>query len=237
MIYKDNLIDVVGGIVASMNFTTDVISVVDNGDGSQTLTLCDIFHSQPGFEITIGPDVYTIMSIDPFNSSITIWPSAPLVTASQVTIYPAKYYHGTPIETSTELDQEKDANAKTPMVYFMENFTERFFEDVDDVRERVSNIRLFFLTQADFSNWQTEDFYTNAIEPMRKLMENWIATLKLDKRFDTNEQEFTAINHARFGVHINGKGTLQSLFVDNLSGVEIQIPLLKLKNLGICPPC
>jgi len=237
VIYKQSIIDIIEELIASLSFTVQVQASVNNLNGTQTIAVCDIFHAQPGFIITIGPDIYTITAINAQANTITLSPAAPLIAApSTFSLYAPFFFHGTPPETNTELADERDAFAKTPMVYLLETLTEEFNEDQENTVERVSSLRLFFLTQANFSKWLTADFYNNAIEPMRRLMENFYEAMRTSRRFYTKEQEFSITNHARFGIYISSRGVEKSLFVDNLSGVEMIIDLTILKDRA-CPPC
>ena len=236
MIYKESLIDILEQLVASIPTTVTVNNSVDNLDGTQTISVCDALYAQVGFQFTIGPDTYTIIAVDQENETITVSPAVPLIVATSFSLYAPYFFHGTPIETSTELDQNKEASTKTPMVYLLENFSEEFNEDEELVVERESRVRLFFLTQANFAEWTTDNFYDFAIVPMRRLMENFFEQVRTNRRFDTLEQSFTATNHIRFGVYISNRGVEKSLFVDNLSGVEMEITLTILKD-NLCPPC
>jgi hypothetical protein len=237
MIYRDDITDLLEQVVAGVDPSMQVTDSMDNGDGTQTITVCDIKWTEPGRTFTIGPDTYTIESLDPDNRTITVSPAAPLIAApSTFNLYQPFFFHGTPIQTSEELQERNDATQKTPMVYLMENMTEAIDDNDESNIDRVSNLRIFFLTQGDFDKWQTEDFYANAIRPMRRLLENFVAELRQTSRFDTRELGYEVTNHARFGVYISNRGVEKSLFLDNLSGVEMTVELTVLKDLS-CPPC
>ena len=112
------------------------------------------------------------------------------------------------------------------MVWFLENFTDKFFDDAADTREREIRFRLFFLTQANHEKWLVNDSYHNAILPMRRLAENFIDKLRsLPARFDLISEEYELINYAKFGVYITNKGMEKSLFADKLAGCELNISL------------
>lgn len=234
MIYKESSIDIIGAVVASMTFPVQITNVSSVGN-VHTLTVCDIYHAQPGFIVTIDGNQYTITDITAPDTMV-VTGSAPIVVASFF-LYTPVYFHGTPIETNVELLQEDNANDKTPMVWFLENFTDRFFDDSEDTREREIKFRLFFLTQANHEQWLVDDAYHNAIEPMRRLMENFIEKLRaVPARFGLIDFEYEAINYAKFGVYINNKGMEKSLFADKLAGCELNMSLTIYKYEGCgCP--
>lgn len=233
MKYKDDITKVIEDIVALLDKTVKIKTVVDNGDGTFDLTVCDMKWAQPSFAVTISGNDYTIEKIDDINKVITVKgsPQPPVVTFD---LYEVKYFHGTIKQTQQEITEIVEAKDKTPMVFFYEIFRETFFENFDDVRERQSDLRLFILTQGDFTKWQTKDFYANALKPMRRLTEMLIELFKASKR--VNEIiNFTTVNHTRFGVYIDNKGYEKILWVDKLTGVELRIVLELIKD-GTCEP-
>lgn len=236
MNYRDSIITLVQQPVEAMTFPVTIDNIVANGN-DYTLTCCDVYHAQPGFIVTIDGQQYTIVSVTyPGTLVVRDLTGTNPITAESFDMYTPFFFHGTPIETNVELGQVKDAAEKTPMVWFLENFSEKFNDNEEETLERESTCRIFFLTQADHNKWLTDDFYSNAILPMHRLLENWIADLKENKRFETQDLEYTTTNHIKFGVYIANKGVQSSLFSDKLSGVECAI-VLKTYKPGECPDC
>lgn len=226
MIYKEDIIQFIKSIVTGLDLTLTIDSVTDNLDGTFDILMCDTGHLQPLFDITIGGNTYTI--IDFISGGIKV-SGTQAITATSFVQYTPYFFHGTVRATQAELANIIDANSKTPMVYFYEVISERFIEDNDNILERESKIRLFFLTQADFTNWQTIDYHENAIQPMRRLMERFIDKLKAHPRVQ-EITDYTVINQNKFGVFINDKGFEKAIFAENLSGCELNIDLEILKT-------
>lgn len=210
-----------------MTFPVVVQSVASVGD-DHTLTVCDIFHAQPGFTVTISADDYIIKSISGTTVMVVTGTTTPVAPVT-FDLYDPFFFHGTPIQQGVELKQKKQAFNKTPMVWMYEQFTDRFFEDPADKTERNITMRLFFLTQAKTDKWLTDDSYANAIKPMNRLAENFKNQLDVPvggvKRFDTDTLEFDMLNYHKFGVFINNKGMEDSLWADKLAGCEMSITL------------
>ncbi len=120
------------------------------------------------------------------------------------------------------------------MVYLLEIFSERFNEDVDEF-ERVSDLRLFFLTHANFEEWEIDEFYDNSIKPMQRLVQHFIDTLNKQVRVQ-QIRDYELTNLSRFGVYVNNKGFESTLFEDKLSGVELRISL-ELRKPTDCSGC
>lgn len=232
MIYKEDITEFIKGIVDNLVFTINIKSAVDNLDGTYSIEVDEFYYLQTGFKISIGGNDYVVNSIN-YTTCTAIVTGVALIVATSFDLYPIKFFHGTIRETNTELSDYTVARDKTPMVYFYENFSEKFFEDNDNVLERESDLRLFFLTQADFQQWQTNQFYDFAIKPMRRLLELFIESLKLMGRAQEIDS-YDTTNHTRFGVFITDKGYEKNYWQDNLSGCELRITLQIAKEMN-CP--
>ncbi|MFZ9893506.1 MAG: hypothetical protein ACO3FO_06995 [Candidatus Nanopelagicaceae bacterium] len=153
---------------------------------------------------------------------------------SSFTLPTVYFFHGTVKETNITLTKRQFDTDKTPLVYLLEIFSERFNEDVDEF-ERVSDLRLFFLTHANFEEWEVDDFYANSIKPMQRLVQHFIDTLNKQVRVQ-QIRDYELTNLSRFGVYVNNKGFEATLFEDKLSGVELRISL-ELRKPTDCSGC
>ena len=246
MIYKQSSIDIIGDEVKAMTFPITIKTYVNNGGGLHTLTVCNMYHAQPKKKVSIGGKTYTIKSITPSvhpscepgtEDVFTVQGDAANITATTFDLYKPHFFHGTPIAQGTELKQKNKSVDKTPMVWFYEQFTDKFFEDPMVTPEREIRFRLFFLTQAEPDRWLTDTAYHNAIMPMRRLAENFIAQLKIKQyRFD-EKMEYEILNYAKFGVFISDRGMDKKLWHDNLSGCEIAFSPLTVFKKDVCEDC
>lgn len=216
-----------------MTFPVIITSVEMNEDGTQTLTVCDLYHAQEGFPVHIGDAEYKIEEI--------IYPTTMRVSGDgeiepqTFELYHPIFKHGTPIATGMELGKVNEANDKTPMIWFMEQYEEDIFYREESPFERRSRFKLFFLTQGDHEKWLTDDAYEKAIIPMRRLQEKFEqAMIENDSLFNMDEIQVTVRNYAKFGVFIVDKGMPKGLFKDKLSGCEMDIKSLDIYRLGIC---
>ena len=220
MMYKTDIIDYLSSVLTAVNKTVTITATSNPSAGVYTITVDDVKWIQPSIVLSIGNNDYTVSSIS--GCVITLSGSAAIVVSS-FTLPTVYFFHGTVKETNITLTKRQFDTDKTPLVYLLEIFSERFNEDVDEF-ERVSDLRLFFLTHANFEDWEVDDFYTNSIKPMQRLAQHFIDTLNKQVRVQ-QIREYELTNLSRFGVYVNNKGFESTLFEDKLSGVELRISL------------
>ena len=247
MNYKEDITDILDGIVNTISQEDQLVLLsADIVNGVAVCHVEDEKWCQEDFFLNVigrseedmNPHSIQVVITDVWSGHIRIkGVKETLTEVTAIYIYHLYFFHGTPIATGNELLKIQDASDKTPMVWMYENFTERFNED-DLLRlERESELKLFFLTQANHSQWVTQVAYEKAIRPMRKLMELFVQAIKNDSRFDTLDLSYNVQNYAKFGVYINEKGMPTNKFADNLSGVEMSFTLKKYKPEYCCGAC
>jgi hypothetical protein len=133
------------------------------------------------------------------------------------------------------------------MIWLLRPYDEEWFESPTDVLERSSDLRLFFLTQSEHAKTSTDQADIRAIAPMRRLFEHFIIKIKAyrnasgERVFKTESDDrwkyrYKTKEYTQFGVYINEKGTLQSKWADQLSGLEWSVnqPLFKVYSCRVC---
>jgi hypothetical protein len=116
---------------------------------------------------------------------------------------------------------------KTPLVWLLETIRMTTFGRQSSL-EFSTELRVFFLDETDIVNYYTLDHRTNVVQPMNKLInefiqvvENTTGVLPLEET-----QRFT---FSRFGVE-KDNGVFQNVLDANLSGVELRFTLTKYKS-------
>lgn len=219
---RKETVEIVRDLVNLLDFTFVIDNATDNGDGTYTLESCNTYHLQatPNCPIIIDGSSYTITEVQSNEYIIVKGASIPVVTEFAV---PKPYYfHGTVLNTNVELSRIDYFN-KFPMVYLLEVITDTFNNE-DEAVERESDLRLFFLTSANFQDWKTGDHYKEAILPMRSLAYNFINILNSNKII-SNFAQYSMVNRVNFGVYVTDKGNTERIFNDNMSGVELRLTL------------
>lgn len=236
--HRESLIDILKPIVEAMVFPIRIYKNDVNGIDYK-LHVNNVYHSQIGFEAIIGGNPYTIKEVNYSLNILTVTDETGTtpITVTEFNLYEPYFFHGTPIETGAELMPINDASKKTPMIWVMDGFTDTDDEDAESTTDRISKPRIFFLTQCNF-NKVTNQLHDEYERPMRSLKNSFEKAIKNEwALFDTIDWKVDVIAYNKFGVYIQNKGVPDSLFADQLSGIEIQPSFNILKN-GDCltPP-
>jgi len=228
MVHTRFIKDIISDVISEMDLSIEITSVTDNEDGTYTIVVCDVKHLQVGFTWEIDGESYVISNIDYSTKTIILTGSVEPDTGS-FNAYDVQFYHGTIIQTNNELTQIVNVSDKTPMIYLYESFDERFNLQKTDAIERVSDVRIFFLTQANFEDWVTTDYYNHALTSMRYLLDNFLYTLDRNSEIGRIES-YDARNHTKFGLFVTDKGYELNYFDDHLAGIELNISIPVKRN-------
>jgi len=224
--------DILRDVVALICPIVIIENVVDNGDGTFDITVCEKFYMQKTFEIEINSVTYRIEQITGLVIKIK---GSVIPIVGPFALYKPFFFHGTIKQTSVELGKVDDSANKTPMVYNLEIFREKFKDPTESPTEFEAELRLFFLTQAQFEDWNTNDFYTDAIKPMKELAKIFFEKLETFRGIGfIEDRDF--ISHTKFGVFVSEKGYETLLFADKLSGVEVRM-IVPVLNQNLCKIC
>jgi hypothetical protein len=232
-------VDIVEELISQLDIVVKFKSIVDNGDGTYTIESCDTGYLFPCYKFILDGVTYTVLNEVGkefvFGVKFTIKGNI-IPTATELTLDALKYDHGTVIATKENLSKIELSSDKFPMAFCLEVLEDDFNNRNDSRVDRRAPIRLFFLSETDENNWNTNEHYEFSIKPMRNMLYKFIDHLNgsnIIGEFDS----YKAINHAKFGVFVSSKGGhTQRIFNDKLSGVELRIDLPILKS-RVCCPC
>ena len=215
-------VDLVEALVNLITVNEPIKELTDNGDGTYTINVCDVHYARPLCPITIGGVDYPVTEISGQDITFTA-SSAPV--GSTFTLPAPFYFHGTPTATGAELASIQSHENKFPMVYLHEILRDRTPAEVDAGIQRESDVRIFFLDQANFEDWDTDQTYSDAINPMRNLCEAFLNIVKDNSGIAPLESDYDIFSYAKFGIRRNVNGVETNLFSEMLSGVELQITI------------
>jgi hypothetical protein len=231
---RKETVDIIDDLLKEVNLTFKIDECIDNGDKTYTLKTCDTLHLQNCKEVQIDGRKYSIVDFK-YGEYITVkGRKKPEVTEFEV--YAPVYFHGKAWHTNAEIAMQDDKDLITPMVYFTEIYTDRFYPN-DELVEREVDIRMFFLTSANYEDWKTDDHYSEVIRPMRNLVYNFINVLEKSKIIGKFASYYDLVNHAEFAIFLLRRGAQKRIFDDNYSGVEFKVRLPILKDMtceGFC---
>jgi len=218
-------VDFIEDIVDLMTPTITIDSVVDNGDGTQTLTTCDTYWIRKYLDITIDSVEYAVSSFVK-DTSITI-PSATLVTVDSFVLTAPYYFHGSPMQVNNEfLIQKQDAN-KYPLIYLVESLTDSHYDEESSL-DKDMNLRIFFLDSFANKNDEVDAHYSSVIVPLNASLDYFVDMLKSDST--TLPFSYDVINRVKVGIYSTNQGNTSQIFEDPLDGVEFVSTVTTLKS-------
>ena len=213
-------VDILDDFISNLDLSGNVNAFSDDGT-STTLEVSKTFHAREGMQLDVDGTDYPITAFVN-NTSITV---TGVIASPMVYTVPNPYYwHGTPMMTNNHISRA-DSPDKVPMVYLAEILRETDTPLNSGIR-RESNLRLFFLDEANFENWDTDDHYTQRIVGLNNLVDAFVSQARENRHdFYLYETSFTRINHVKWGEFKDLKGHVKLIFDDHLSGVELSFTL------------
>ena len=131
------------------------------------------------------------------------------------------------------LEMSPDTSDKTPLIWLVRGYRETLGGKGRTVKLDVEPL-IYFLDQADFTNWLNEDHDSQAINPMYNLAQLFVKTME-EFRTILDVDTYTIEDEPRFGVKITAdKGNSKRILSDDLSGVSLRVPI---KSTGNCKNC
>ena len=221
----ENLVDILNGIVNAIDLTIKVDSIVDNGNGTYTLNVCETKY------LTVNKTIVDANTVDfkvisfVKDVSITVKDIANGIafTTSSLTIPRPKLIHGTPKIANDEYKNlSKRTNKRTPFIWLLENYE---FEDMGFNSEFDAKFRFKLFIMDWFEvNWKNDEHKEFAIKPMTELVD--IIMDIIDNSFNFEERESHTVKiRPRFGVIITNQGNSDKIIDEDLSGVEVTMEL------------
>lgn len=214
--YSENFIKILEYITSRIDLGMIIKSFTSVGD-IHTLKICDLKHAQAGYTISIDDISYEITSVD-FANKLMVIEGTPAPTALYFELYPVYFYHGTARETATEMTGPDHANKFTPLIFLNEIFEEDAdFDELSSIDREITPY-LYALGQRPETKF-SKDLQKLYVNPMRRLMEEWIKTAKRETNLiDMMEYKTKLVNYAKFGIYVNNTGVNANLFPIPLSG-------------------
>jgi hypothetical protein len=182
---RKETVQVIGELIAAWQLPFVIDEVVDNGNGTYTLNVPKTYYLVSGKyrKLTISAVDYIITDVVN-NVSVTIQGSV-MPPSDTFNLPVPHYFHGTIVQTNSELKKEKDLSKKTPMVFLRRPFSETL--DAQDLIDtdiaNTADLTMYFLTEANFESWETDDHDKHAVIPMRNMVYEFIDMLKLNKKY------------------------------------------------------
>lgn len=221
MLYPAELLkEVISGLNATITFSR--VDVVTGGWKCYTTNTAWFY---TGNTVDIGGNLYFVESF--------VWNEYLVLTNNENELVINKPYeltaptfkHGKLKATTIEMLNRPEQRNYFPIVWMFELSPRGGASDVDTVFESTGSVRMFIMNTASYSDYTTQDHYTNVINPLSNLVKLLLNALKAHKR---TGKIFTNTNlpHAKF---TNDTGETDSegnnILPFELSGIELDIDL------------
>lgn len=225
----NNLVDIVKGIVSSIDLNLTVISIT-----TDTVFLCSTIHVTVGSTVGDGLGNSYMVTDLMDNAFIKVVPigGAPAQFAGVVVVAPSvTVLHGSPASTNNEyLDIEQVSRDKTPFIWLLESYEYEQGSPDSSVLAKF-DARLFFL-DLTFLKWDNDEHNDLSIKPMENLQTAFKEVIDNDFTFKRLGNYRVRVR-PRFGVEVTNKGSDEKIINEDLSGVEVNMTI-ELYDLSIC---
>lgn len=226
-----------GEIVADLDRTLVWDSVEDLGSGRWKL-FGKTKYAAYGYNISdpngdprkiteVSVDNYIIVECDTAFSAGETW-----------TLYSPIYLHGTPKAIASKQSNDAQVGQRIyPLVWFLEvSQFDRNYDPLSLIGD-TPDMRLFFLDEANYQDWDTAEHYDQVVRPMINLGDMICQYIADSGKFEAIEvAKFT--NHAMFGLRFTNPKTadnyshVKNLVNEYVSGCELRlkVPIRKTCN-------
>lgn len=222
----------------SIQSIVELIPASGGNTGTYQLNICNTKWATQGFIVTINGNDYYIIELS-VNSYLKVT-GLVLPVTDNFDLYLPKFYHGTLKVIEQELiqpvnDQQLSAD-KLPMIWLLEPIRERVSLNSQDSIYKTSPCELYFLIDANFEGWSQGDHYTQAIKPMRQLIDSFIDSANISGLIDDNVlSECEPTDLPRFGRYTGDSGAKTPIFAQYaMSGTKLEIEIPFIRNQKNC---
>lgn len=227
--------DFIGDIIDLMRQRGTIVSITNTpGTEDYVIVVDSLLDLVVENYVYIGAVEYQVRSIDTLTPSFTVSASAAPVGTAFKTAYPF-YFHGRFIAIDSELRQIQNSYHKYPIIYLAESFDST--DDIDPKNQVGQTVycSIFIMDTADYTNYLTEDHYEYVIDRMDVLGTAFVNLLKKNRfiQYDAFSEDDRK-RHPKWGLEITNKGAESSLFIDNLSGIELRLTIPIRKAINYC---
>lgn len=224
----------IGDLVDLLRQRADIIAITNPSTGVYVVEVSSLLNLTVGKIVTIGGVNYKVTAIDANTPSFTVRSTSAPAGTQYKTGYPF-WLHGRFLAADLELKHQADANRKYPIIYLAENYnTEENLDPTQQVGETVT-CSIFIMAPANFADWNTVQHYSNVIDAMDTIGNDFITLIKSNPFIQYKEfEQLERIRHPKWGLIREYKGGSDNIFTDNLSGIEMRLSIPIRKAINHC---
>ena len=228
------VIDIIKEVVNSTDFSIQIDSIEDLGDGNYKIYTCDPSYVNDCITITQNGNEYSLVEIG--NEYIVInGLIAPELGTLELDGF--SFVHGTYIDANNaRIMMSENSIDKPVMVFFVSTPLDmKVYSDVKDIRYSTIRVRLLLLADNNRDNWCPDDHFDKCINQMENMSYRILKNTR--DRFDVDDvKESDNKLVMNVGITKDKKGQEKSLFDWTYSGVVMDFELSVYKNFK-CTCC
>ena len=221
---KYDIVSILENVLSELTPTVYVTGVVDNGDGTYTLSVCSSSYLRTGSIFEVNGNTYKVVSFIN-DTTVVVKGGSPILGTFE--LRPPLFITDTPQGANNESKLRKTQLDRHPFIWLLENFP----TDFDNTKSNTvadARIRLFFLDVAPSNQkWRNKDHRNECIKPMRNLVDDFLQAVqdKISGNFSAIGRNYTVTDRPRFGIYSSDRGNTQGILSESLSGVELDISI------------
>jgi hypothetical protein len=210
------IVDIIENIIPLINNRAKIETIVDNGDGTSTITVCDPLWVVPCIILTIESTTHKVKDISKVgaNYDIIVYDVVnPVATEYEVAL--PFYTHGTPNSVNT--DKILTDKIEYPFIYAFEPIPETIYRLSDKDIDRESSVNILFMAETKPEDWDNDNYYTYAVKPMMNLADAFFDAINTNTGFFTKVRQTKEISISKM---VEMKGSVGDLLTNMASGRE-----------------
>jgi hypothetical protein len=217
-----NIVDLVGTLIENIRDTHAIISITNVGN-TYTINTAETHSLAVGDYVKISGTDYKIITLT--NDTKFTVTSTTAITGTIWTALAPYYFYGTPIMIANTIDKITDYQNKYPVIVLFETMpadSNDGYIDKESPIERTVALEMYFMDEANYSDWASEDYYSNVINDMQTLVDSFIAECQINVQIGSftkhKETNYSKWNLVRLD-------TGKNVFNAQLSGIGLNISL------------
>lgn len=214
-------IQILSDVITTTAHTVNISSVVDNGDGTYTLSVDNTYYLHAKTKITINSILYTIDSFV-LNTTLVL-SGASVPTVDSFVLDAPLVVHGTPQKVNGELKNKP--TQEYPIIWVLEFLKASYDDRYTSAINTTLDLNIFFLTDINYEDFDISQHQTNAIDPMANEIDFIIKVIKRRRDLFGEIEAHDVTGHTNFGEYITNKGYDKQILTDQVSGCQLELSL------------
>ena len=210
-------------VVSSLDLQLNVYAVEDLGSNNYKAYVDSTQYIKAEMKIVLDGVTYKVIDFV-LNKTVTLNGTTP-ITVQSYTLANPFFIHGKLKPTNSEVVRAGKTLKISPMIWNFELQPRNKPTEVDTVLESTGTVKVFFMADARFQDYSSEQHLIQVIEPMNNLVNSFIQGVKDHKRsglvFET-----LRLNHAKFTTGGGATASDENIVLGReQSGIELELTL------------